>query len=31
MKQANDAAEILNKHEAKNNRPCVYRVVNRNG
>lgn len=29
MKQANDAVEILNKHEQRNGRPCIYKVVHK--
>lgn len=29
MKGANDAAEILNKHETRNGRHCIYKVITR--
>lgn len=27
MEAANNAAEVLNKHEQRNGRPCIYKVI----
>lgn len=29
MAAANNAAEILNQHEQRNGRPCIYKVVHK--
>lgn len=30
MLAANDAAQILNQHEQRNGRPCIYKVIHKN-